>query len=169
MRKLIDISSFKREDPKHFNLLNSVEKDSGIKYFFSTIGGKAHWKTAFKFLLVLLIPLFLWKFLPLDSFKRQNLLSIDPDKFQAVFLTNNQTYFGHISKMGEGELVLEKIYYFKASQETASGQQLILVKLTDEIYGPEDVIYIPSNQISFWQNLRDDSQVVKMIGQLENK
>lgn len=164
MRKLIDVSAFKRDSHEKFNLLNPAEKDSKFKDFFWN-----HWKKTLKGLAGLFVVLFLWKFLPLNLFDRQNLSDIDPNKFQAVFLTNNQAYFGHISEISESSLILEKIYYFKASPGASSSQQVNLVRLRDEIYGPEDVLNLSNNQVSYWQNLRDDSQVVRMISQLEGK
>ena len=70
-------------------------------------------------------------------------------------------------EISDDYLVLDKVYYFKVAEGQA--QQLNLVKLGDEIYGPEDLMHIPNNQITFWQNLRDDSQVTKIIKQLEEK
>ncbi len=174
MRKLTDINPFKKESMEKFNLLHSASPESRIKALFSAGGGSAfggenYKKTAIKLLIVLLALLFLWKLAAFVPSGWRIFSDIDSNKFQAVFLNNNQTYFGHISEINESSLVLEKIYYFKASAGASSGQQLNLVRLRDEIYGPEDKIYISNNQVSYWQNLRDDSQVVKMIGQLEGK
>ncbi len=144
MRKLIDINSFKKESREKFNLIHASEKESRIKNFLEKYG-----KIALKGLSILIALVFLWKL--------------------AVFSSNNQTYFGHILETSNGYIVLEKVYYFKVVQGSQSSQQLNLVKLKDEIYGPEDLMRIPDNQITFWQNLRDDSQVVKIIKQLEEK
>ena len=161
MRKLIDINSFKKESREKFNLIHASEKESRIKNFLEKYG-----KIALKGLSILIALVFLWKLavLSLALFKKQN-----NSEWQAVFLSNNQTYFGHILETSNGYIVLEKVYYFKVVQGSQSSQQLNLVKLKDEIYGPEDLMRIPDNQITFWQNLRDDSQVVKIIKQLEEK
>ncbi len=164
MRKLIDVSSFKKEEHGKFNFLHPAGKEARIREFF-----RNHRNKILKTLAVLLVLAFLWKLSAVASSKWPFFSDIDSDKFQAVFLTNGQAYFGHISEIGESSLVLEDIYYFKASGEAVSGQQLNLVRLEDEIYGPEDVIHISNSQVSYWQNLRSDSQVVKMINQLEGR
>jgi len=38
-----------------------------------------------------------------------------------------------------------------------------IVKLGSELHGPEDIMYIPRNQITFWETMRKDSQVVQAI------
>ncbi len=167
MKKLIDINSFKRENREKFNLLHASENESRIKNFY-----KNYSKTTLKWLAVLAMLLILFKLLLITAgfFKwRQDFLKIDPNKLQAVFLANNQIYFGHILEINNGYLILDKVYYFKVSQGSQSPQQLNLVKLGDEIYGPEDLMHIPNNQITFWQNLRDDSQVTKIIKQMDEK
>ena len=165
MRKLIDISPFKKENREKFNLLHIPKGEILNKDFFKNYG-----KTVLKWLAVLAILLLLWKLSVLSlNFLggRQDFSKIDKNKLQVVFLSNNQTYFGHILEITDDYLVLDKVYYFKVAPGQA--QQFNLVKLSDEIYGPEDLMHIPNNQITFWQNLRDDSQVTKIIKQSEEK
>jgi hypothetical protein len=88
--------------------------------------------------------------------------------WQAVFLTNNQVYFGHLKHYGRGDAVLENIFYLRVAeplQQGATGQQpsLNLVKLGAELHGPQDTMYIPRDKIMFWENLQDTSQVVQAI------
>lgn len=165
MRKLIDISPFKKENREKFNLLHFSKGEILNKDLFKNYG-----KTVLKWLAVLVILLLLWKLsvLSLNFFGGgQDFSKIDQNKLQVVFLSNNQTYFGHILEISEDYLVLDKVYYFKVAPGQA--QQFNLIKLSDEIYGPEDLMHIPNNQITFWQNLRDDSQVTKIIKQSEEK
>ena len=87
-------------------------------------------------------------------------------QWQAVFLANGQVYFGHLRNYNRGYARLREIYYLQAQQPLQSGQTPIglnLVKLGSELHGPEDVMMIPKNQILFWENMKDDSQVVKAI------
>mgnify|MGYP001615651210 CR=1 FL=1 len=100
----------------------------------------------------------------------KNFPSVDGVKFQAVFLVNGQSYFGHLKEDSKEYATLSEIYYIKTDQlsptsKTAPQPQLSLVKLGSEIHGPEDVMYIPKIQIAFWENMRDDSSVVQLIKQ----
>ena len=100
--------------------------------------------------------------------------TVKKDRYQAVFLTNGQVYFGKINKMTGDTFVLNDIYYLQQAadvqkqddKETAGAQnQLTLAKLGKELHGPEDVMYIERSQVLFWENLTNDSQVVKTIQQ----
>lgn len=94
---------------------------------------------------------------------------VKSNEYQAVFLTNNQVYFGHVKKINRDYLQLENIYYFQAQQNVQNGQskdqnqQLSLNKLGNELHGPEDAMYIERKQILFWENLKNDSKVVQAI------
>lgn len=94
--------------------------------------------------------------------------SVSSADWQAVFLTNNQVYFGHLQNYGNSYVVLKDIYYLRAAEPLQQGAQtsaatLNLVKLGAELHGPEDIMYVPKSQIMFWENLRKDSQVVQAI------
>lgn len=99
--------------------------------------------------------------------------SIKRDRYQAVFLTNGQVYFGKISSMNGESVVLKDIYYLQQAadvqkqenKENAAQNQLTLAKLGKELHGPEDVMYIERSQVLFWENLTNESQVVKTISQ----
>lgn len=85
---------------------------------------------------------------------------IDPNAYQAVFLTNNQIYFGRLKNISSDYLVLSDVYYIKVSED-GKGQ---LVKLgVIEPHGPKDTMTINRNQVLFWENMRPDSQVVRTI------
>lgn len=94
------------------------------------------------------------------------------DKYQAVFLNNDQVYFGKIKKVNDDTLVLTDIYYLQqtqkegANQNQTSGQagnQTSLAKLGDELHGPQDQMNINMDQVLFWENLKDDGKVVTAI------
>lgn len=95
-----------------------------------------------------------------------NFPKIDSNKLQAVFLANGQVYFGHLKKEKGNYTTLENVYYLRtpAAGQTATN----LVKLGSELHGPENTMFIPNTQISFWENLKNDSQVVQLIKQLES-
>ncbi len=90
-------------------------------------------------------------------------------QYQAVFLNNNQVYFGKISTINDEHIVLNDIYYLQVQQgvqpeeKTQDNQQLSLAKLGGELHGPEDTMYINADQVLFWENLKDDGKVVQAI------
>jgi len=92
-------------------------------------------------------------------------------KYQAVFLTNNQVYFGKMSQANGNYPVLKDIYYLRVSQvlqprnPNTPEQQIQLVKLGNELHGPEDEMRINRSQILFIEDLKADSQVVTAINE----
>ncbi len=91
-------------------------------------------------------------------------------EYQAVFLTNNQVYFGKLSDKNSRYVTLSDIYYIQVSQPLqsqtpASNPQanLNLVKLGSELHGPQSVMSINRDHILFIEDLKSDSQVVKAI------
>lgn len=106
--------------------------------------------------------------------KRKNLTFpniISPNKYYAVFLSNGQVYFGHLNKYYTSKNpVLYDIYYLQAGQELQAAEkkegeagQFNLVKLGQELHGPEDVMVLNKDQILFVEQLKDDGQVVKAV------
>lgn len=93
---------------------------------------------------------------------------IDKDGYQAIFMDNNQVYFGKIAHIDSKKLILEDIYYLQVQQvqpkpeEEAQGK-LTLVKLGNEIHGPDDKMVINEEHVMFWENLRDEGKVVQAI------
>lgn len=88
------------------------------------------------------------------------------NKWQAVFLVNNQVYFGHLKSYNKGYAVLKDVYYLQVTQQLQppSGQPLLnLIKLGSELHGPEDAMFIPKDRILFWENMKPNSQVAKAI------
>ena len=84
-------------------------------------------------------------------------------------MADGQIYFGKLDSIGEEYAVLQDIYYLQVQQEvqpdtTAQPQtQISLAKLGNELHGPEDEMFINVDQILFWENLKDDGQVVTAI------
>ena len=88
--------------------------------------------------------------------------------YQAVFLANNQVYFGKISHMESSYPVLEDVYYLRVTQvlqpsDQTPGQQIQLMKLGGEIHGPENRMMLNKSQILFIEDLKPDSQIVGAI------
>lgn len=102
------------------------------------------------------------------------------DRFQAVFLTNGQVYFGKLSNPEGNYVKLENIYYLQVQQsvqpstanpeeQSASDSQVSLTKLGKELHGPTDQMYISRSEVLFWENLEKDSTVVKAIADYEDE
>lgn len=98
--------------------------------------------------------------------------AIETDKYQALFMSNGQVYFGRLSKLDAGYAQLTDVYYLQVQQpvqpaaddKKKDGQpQVSLTKLGKELHGPTDKMHISRDQILFWENLKEDSTVVKAI------
>ena len=91
---------------------------------------------------------------------------IDPGSYQAIFLTNDQVYFGRLKNINSDYLFLSDVYYAKVN-EGGAGQ---LVKLgAIEPHKPKDGMIINQDQVLFWENLNDDSPVVNTIRSMQSK
>ena len=105
---------------------------------------------------------------------------IDSSKFQAVFLTSGQVYFGRMQILNDNYIKLTDVFYIQAdatstadsgNPQDANGDSssMQLIKLGNEIHGPEDAMIINRDQILFYENLKDDGKVVQTIKQNQEK
>ncbi len=102
------------------------------------------------------------------AFFSNRLAGVDGSRWQAVFLTNNQVYFGRLSGASGDSVKLTNVYYLQVTQQLQQGAetpQLNLVKLGSELHGPDDAMYIPKGNILFWENMKNDSPVVQRIAE----
>ena len=89
---------------------------------------------------------------------------VDPETYQAVFLTNDQIYFGHLKNVTSDYLILFDVYYIKVNDDGAGR----LVKLgTGEPHGPRDEMIINQDQLLFWENLNSGSPVINTIKNMQ--
>lgn len=98
---------------------------------------------------------------------------IDGGRYQAVFFTNGQVYFGKLQNLNGSYFKLTDIFYLqtpsndnsKNPQATSSQQSsdVQLVKLGSEIHGPEDEMIISKDQVLFFENLKKDGKVSDSI------
>ncbi len=101
---------------------------------------------------------------------------IDSSKYQAVFFTNGQVYFGKLQSVNTEHMKMTDIYYLQAQQSadttkdsknpqaTSTDQSNVqLIKLGDEIHGPEDAMIINKSQVLFYENLKPDGKVAQSI------
>lgn len=119
--------------------------------------------------LVLLVIVTVAAFCVWHVSKKTDLVGIDSNKYQAVFLTNGQVYFGKLSDSSKFQIKIANIYYLQVQQNVqpadkdAKDSQVSLAKLGQELHGPEDTMYIAKDQMLFWENLTDNSKVVQAI------
>ncbi len=99
---------------------------------------------------------------------------IQTDKYQALFLDSQdgQVYFGKLAIYNDDLYELKDIYYVRvetpvqpegAEQAATPQQNISLAKLGNELHGPQDVMYVARDKVLYWENLKDDGQVVKAI------
>lgn len=113
---------------------------------------------------------------------------VDPERYQAVFLSNGQVYFGKVLDVNSETLMLEDIYYLKTVQnlqlsagdktggadgegspDNLDTQNFSLVKLGNEIHGPEDKMSVNLEHVLFVENLKPESKVVEAIKEYKNR
>lgn len=90
---------------------------------------------------------------------------VDTDGYQVVYLASGQAYFGKLQNT-TGEYLLLRNAYTTQNQTGAEDNaqpQTSLIKLSEQVYGPQDSISLKSDQVVFWQNLKDDSKVAQAI------
>jgi hypothetical protein len=96
-------------------------------------------------------------------------LAIDSSKYQAVFLAGGQHYFGNLKSLDDDFFELTGVYYLYKQDDTEVQEQensnLQLLKLVDDVHGPEDRMIISKSQVLFYENLRTDSRVSQLINQ----
>lgn len=104
---------------------------------------------------------------------------IEGNKYQAVFLTNGQVYFGKLHTAGASGYTLTDVFYIQAKQDASStnpqnaspaqSTNLQLIKLGNEVHGPEDKMIIDKAQVLFFENLKKDGKVASTISQYQTK
>ena len=99
---------------------------------------------------------------------------IDSGKYQAVFLSSGQVYFGKLTAVDSQYLKLSGVFYIQSQQDAASEEDQItaqestgmqLIKLGEEVHGPEDTMIINRDQMLFFENLKSDGKVTQLIRQ----
>ncbi|OYW43985.1 hypothetical protein B7Z28_00385 [Candidatus Saccharibacteria bacterium 32-45-3] len=101
-------------------------------------------------------------------------MGVASNKYQAVFLTNGQVYFGKLSIQNESIWKLSDVYYLQAKNQStesdnpqdaaaASNSDVELIKLGNEVHGPDDAMFINKDQALFFENIKDDGTVGKSI------
>lgn len=97
---------------------------------------------------------------------------INNGRYQAVFFTNGQVYFGKLSPAAGGYLKLTEVFYLQSKDATNTNDpqtttndstNVELIKLGSEVHGPEDAMIVSRDQVLFFENLKTDGTVAKSI------
>lgn len=90
--------------------------------------------------------------------------------YSAVFLTNDQVYFGKLTDANSQYPKLTEVYYLRIDRPLqpppateAAQPDVQLVKLGNELHGPVDEIKFNREQILYIEDLKDDSRIVAAI------
>ena len=89
---------------------------------------------------------------------------VKKDRYQAIFLTGGQVYFGRIDSMNGKYMRLTSIFYLRTSPQVqpngtdnTAAAAPELVPLGCELHRPQNEMQINRDQIIFWENLQDES------------
>jgi hypothetical protein len=121
-------------------------------------------------MLLALIAFGLW-----NVYRTTTAAQLDGSRYQAVFLVNGQTYFGKLQNLNSSYMKLTDVFYLQTReaenrdsanpQETSNQADLQLIKLGNEIHGPEDEMIISKDQILFFENLKTEGRVTQSINE----
>ena len=96
--------------------------------------------------------------------------------YQAVFLDNDQVYFGKVIREDRDIVELTSVYYLQVNSSDllsdatdTTNDSFALVKLGNELHGPEDVMYIYREHILYIENLKSDSRVLSAIEEHQSR
>lgn len=121
--------------------------------------------------IVLVVALVLAVLVGLYARKSSVAATIDSSKYQAVFFTSGQVYFGKLSKINGEYFRLTDVFYVQAANEQtesanpeeASSSDIRLIKLGSEVHAPDDEMIISKDQVLFFENLKKEGKVTDSI------
>jgi len=160
-----------RAPSNHHTSVSSAVSNDGFK---KMMGGNPRWLRIVFVVLLFSITILTLSIATLLYFgKDKEAKFVDDSKYQAVFLTNGQVYFGQVASINDHYVDIQDIYYLNSQQQpesatnknAAAQTSFSLVKLGCELHGPADQMVINRDQISFWENLSNDGKVAKAIAQ----
>jgi hypothetical protein len=108
---------------------------------------------------------------------------IDTHRYQAVYLTNDNVYFGRVQVLVNGDVFLTDVFRVQATSTTNSTEQngdststktattasdgsssgIRLIKPGKELHSPDDTMLIRRSNILFIENLKADGKVTQAI------
>lgn len=93
---------------------------------------------------------------------------VDTGKYQVACLQSGECYFGKITAITSDTVQIKNVFYVQKSAETTSSDSssdnnLQLIKLGNEVHGPEDMMIISRSQVLYIENLKSDGKVTQTI------
>lgn len=90
--------------------------------------------------------------------------------YQAVFLDNEQVYFGKVTRQSKESIELADVYYLQVNSSSvlagineSAEDSFALIKLGNELHGPDDTMFINREHVLYIENLQSDSRIVVAI------
>lgn len=103
---------------------------------------------------------------------------IESSKYQAVFFTDGQIYYGKLTVLNDRQYKLTNVFYILSQNEnktanadaetTESQNNAQLIKMGNELHGPEDAMMINRDHVLFYENLKPDGKVTQTINQYKD-
>jgi hypothetical protein len=88
-------------------------------------------------------------------------------EYQAVFLTNGQTYFGRYYDRLGAYAKIEDVYYLQQTPaaDTSQPAETRLVRRGKELHAPSSRMLVPKSAIQFVEDLNDASPIAQFMKQ----
>jgi hypothetical protein len=88
-------------------------------------------------------------------------------EYQAVFLTNGQTYFGRYYDRFGAYAKIEDVYYLQQTPaaDTSQPAETRLVRRGKELHAPSSRMLVPKSAIQFVEDLNDASPIAQFMKQ----
>lgn len=117
---------------------------------------------------------------PLMRFGKK--ISFRQPTYWAVYLNNEQVYFGEIKKITPETIKLADVFYLEASeaQSNQTSQSFQIQPSSQKAYNlvkrgganpllTDNVLFINRSTVLFWEKLKPDSQAVKLIEKVRSQ
>lgn len=93
---------------------------------------------------------------------------IDTGKYQVACLQSGECYFGKVTSVTSDTVLMKNVFYVQKSTTTGDAtstdeNNLQLIKLGNEVHGPEDMMAINRAQVLYIENLKTDGKVAQTI------
>lgn len=93
---------------------------------------------------------------------------VDTGKYQVACLQSGECYFGKITSVTSDTVQIKNVFYVQKSSDTSATSSTVdnnlqLIKLGNEVHGPEDMMIINRAQVLYIENLKSDGKVTQTI------
>jgi len=97
---------------------------------------------------------------------------IDTVRYQAVYLDNSNVYFGKVTYLMNGNILLKDVFRVEANKTSTSqsststaqsSSSIRLIKPGKELHAPDDTMLINKGKVLYIENLKTTGEVAKAI------